>query len=155
MGVKRLSDQMSKSWNSFPLKTVIFISLKWSPLLGDHGQPLLSPNSLLYCLPPLLNSHLKWNHSIKIKNKLSSKFNSQREMFFILSRALDKEQILSPHEEWNFRPLDSLLCCSFTEPQRLYSEWGLLSCCRKHGTKKKFWVPTRNRTNQKNTFWLV
>ena len=47
-------------------------------------------------------------------------------MFFILSRALDKEEILSPHEELNLRPLDSTLLCSTTESQRLYGERGLL-----------------------------
>ena len=29
-----------------------------------------------------------------------------RKMFFVLSRAWDKEKILSPHEESNLRPLD-------------------------------------------------
>ena len=45
-----------------------------------------------------------------------------KKMFFILSRALDKEEILSPHEELNLRPLDSTLLCSTTESQRLYGE---------------------------------
>ena len=35
---------------------------------------------------------------------------------FVLSRAWDKEKILSPHEESNLRPLDSALRCSTTEP---------------------------------------
>ena len=47
-------------------------------------------------------------------------------MFFVLSRAWDKEKILSPHEESNLRPSDSVLRCSTTEPQRLHSERGLL-----------------------------
>ena len=49
-----------------------------------------------------------------------------RKMFFVLSRAWDKEKILSPHEESNLRSSDSALRCSTTEPQRLYSERGLL-----------------------------
>ena len=32
----------------------------------------------------------------------------------------------SPCEEWNLRPLDSMLRCSTTEPQRLNGEQGLL-----------------------------
>ena len=47
-------------------------------------------------------------------------------MFFVLSRAWDKEKILSPHEESNLRPSDSALRCSTTEPQRLHRERGLL-----------------------------
>ena len=43
---------------------------------------------------------------------------------FVLSPAWDKEQILSPHEESNLRPLNSALRCSITEPQRLYGERG-------------------------------
>ena len=37
-------------------------------------------------------------------------------MFFVLSRACDKEKNLSRHEESNLRPLDSALRCSTTEP---------------------------------------
>ena len=37
-------------------------------------------------------------------------------MFFILSQAWDKEKILSPHEESNLKPSDSVLQCSTTEP---------------------------------------
>ena len=44
----------------------------------------------------------------------------------VLSRAWDKEKILSPHEESNLRPSDSTLRCSTTEPQILYGERGLL-----------------------------
>ena len=49
-----------------------------------------------------------------------------RKMFFILSRAWDKEKILSPYGESYLRPSDSALGCSTTEPQRLYGERGLL-----------------------------
>ena len=42
--------------------------------------------------------------------------------FFVLSRAWDKEKILSPHEESNLSPSDSALRCSTTEPQRLSGE---------------------------------
>ena len=49
-----------------------------------------------------------------------------RKMFFVLSRALDKQKnFLSPLEQSNRRPLDSALRCS-TEPQRFYSKRGLL-----------------------------
>ena len=44
---------------------------------------------------------------------------TERKMFFVLSRACDKEIILSPHEE-------SALRCSTTEPRRLYGERGPL-----------------------------
>ena len=43
----------------------------------------------------------------------------EREMVFVLSRAWDKEKILSTHEESNLRPSDSALRCSTTEPQTL------------------------------------
>ena len=43
---------------------------------------------------------------------------------FVLSRARDKETILSPHEESNLKPSDSALRCSTTESQRLYREIG-------------------------------
>ena len=36
-------------------------------------------------------------------------------MFYVLSRAWDKEKVLSPHEESNLRPSDSALQCSTTE----------------------------------------
>ena len=49
-----------------------------------------------------------------------------KDVYFVLSRAWDKEKILSPHEESNLRPSDSALQCSTTEPQRLYGERGLL-----------------------------
>ena len=32
-----------------------------------------APTACLYCLPPVLNGHLKWNHTNKTKNNLSSK----------------------------------------------------------------------------------
>ena len=41
-------------------------------------------------------------------------------MFLVLSRAWDKEQILSLHRESNLRHSDSVLRCSTAEPQRLY-----------------------------------
>ena len=47
-------------------------------------------------------------------------------MFFVLSQAWDKEKILSPHEESNLRPSDSVLQCSTTEPQRVHGERGPL-----------------------------
>ena len=47
-------------------------------------------------------------------------------MFFVLSRVWDKDKILSPNEESNLRPMDSVLRYTTTEPQRLYGEQGLL-----------------------------
>ena len=44
-----------------------------------------------------------------------------RKMFFVLSRAWDKDK-----EQSNLRPSDSVLRCSTTEPQGLYGERGLL-----------------------------
>ena len=50
-----------------------------------------------------------------------------RKMFFVLSRALEKQKnFLSPLEKSNRRPLDSALRCSTTELQRFYSGRGLL-----------------------------
>ena len=49
----------------------------------------------------------------------------EKDVFF-LSQAWDKEKILSPYKESNFRPSDSVLRCSTTKPQRLYGEKGLL-----------------------------
>ena len=49
-----------------------------------------------------------------------------KDVYFVLSRAWDKEKILSPHEESNLRSSDSALRCSTTEPQRLHGERGLL-----------------------------
>ena len=46
--------------------------------------------------------------------------------FFILSQVWDKEKSLSPHEELNLRPLDSVLRYSTTESQRLRGGGGLL-----------------------------
>ena len=39
----------------------------------------------------------------------------KEDFFFVLSRAWDKEKILTLHEESNLRPLDSVLRCSTTE----------------------------------------
>ena len=38
---------------------------------------------------------------------------------FVMSRAWDKEKILSPYDQSSLRPSDSALGCSTTEPQRL------------------------------------
>ena len=43
-------------------------------------------------------------------------------MVFVLSRAWDKEKILSTHEESKFRPSDSALRCSTTEPDSTVGE---------------------------------
>ena len=44
----------------------------------------------------------------------------EKDFFFVLSLAWDKEKILNPHEELNLRPSDSALLRSTTDPQRLY-----------------------------------
>ena len=44
-------------------------------------------------------------------------------MFFVLSRAGDKERILSSHEELNLWPSDSTLWCSTTEPESESKVW--------------------------------
>ena len=49
-------------------------------------------------------------------------FMIEKDVFFILSRAWDKEKILKRHEESNLRPSDSAFQRSTTEPQRLHSE---------------------------------
>ena len=72
-------------------------------------------------------------------------------MFFVISRAWDKEKILSPHEESNLRPSDSALECSTTEPQRLrWSQnpkvWGSIP----HGDSEVILFPslvTRRKTS--------
>ena len=51
---------------------------------------------------------------------------NKERFFFDLSQAWDKEKILSPHEESNLRPSDSVLQCSTTEPQRVHGERGPL-----------------------------
>ena len=59
-------------------------------------------------------------------NQKTKPFSWLRKMFFVLSQARDKEKILSPHEELNLWPSNSMHQCSTTELQRLYSEQGLL-----------------------------
>ena len=55
---------------------------------------------------------------------VSFELGKEIKMFFVLSRAWDKEEILSPHEESNLRPSDSAFRCSTTEPQRLHGNYG-------------------------------
>ena len=43
-------------------------------------------------------------------------------MFCVLSRARDKEKILSSYKEWNLKPSNSALRCCTTEPRRLSGE---------------------------------
>ena len=45
---------------------------------------------------------------------------------FVLSQVWVNEENVSSHKESNLRPSESTLCCSITEPQRLYGEQGLL-----------------------------
>ena len=52
----------------------------------------------------------------------------KKDGFFVLSWVWDKEKILSPHEESNPRPSDSMLQCFTTEPQMLITCQSLLIC---------------------------
>ena len=55
----------------------------------------------------------------KIREMVSFELGKEikKDVFFVLSQAWDKERILSPREESNFRPSDSALRCSTTEPR--------------------------------------
>ena len=72
-------------------------------------------------------------------------------MFFVISRAWEKEKILSPHEESNLRLSDSVLGCPTTEPQRLRwaqnpKVWGSIP----HGDSEVILFPsfvTRRKTS--------
>ena len=46
----------------------------------------------------------------------------KKDFFFHVIVSMGQKKILSPHEESNPRPSDSMLLCSTTEPQRLHSE---------------------------------
>ena len=66
----------------------------------------------------------------------------------------------SPCEEWNLRPLDSMLRCSTTEPQRLNGEQGLLWSVKSKGLRfnsswglRIFLCPTLV-TRQKTSFFI-
>ena len=52
-------------------------------------------------------------------------------MFFVSSRAWDKEKIVSPHEEWNLRPSDSALPLSHrdSEVNEVYYEVHMTHIC--------------------------
>ena len=73
-----------------------------------------------------------FQHTARISNVNSVKFVNRikdtkwRKMFFVLSQVWVKEENVSSHKESNLRPSESTLCCSITEPQRLYGEQGLL-----------------------------
>ena len=78
-----------------------------------------------------------FQHTARISNVNSVKFVNRiketkwRKMFFVLSQVWVKEENVSSHKESNLRPSESTLCCSITEPQRLwwarsitkFSEW--------------------------------
>ena len=61
-----------------------------------------------------------------IMQAFTKKKKNRERCFTVLSRAWDKEKILSPHEESNLRRSDSALRCSTTKPQTLYGEQGPL-----------------------------
>ena len=48
----------------------------------------------------------------------------EKDIFFVLSRAWDREEISSPHEKSNLKFSDSALRCFTTEPQRLFGGQG-------------------------------
>ena len=65
-----------------------------------------------------------------IMQAFTKKKKNRERCFIVLSRAWDKEKILSPHEESNLRRSDSALRCSTTKPQTLCGEQGpLRSSC--------------------------
>ena len=65
-----LRGRWSKSWICFPFITAISFSIKQS------WSPLSEKTACFYCLPPVLNGHLEWNHLKNIKDNVSSKFES-------------------------------------------------------------------------------
>ena len=51
---------------------------------------------------------------------------------FCLGTSVGQRKILSPHEESNLSPMDSMLRSSTTEPQRLYGEQSPYKVHTKH-----------------------
>ena len=49
----------------------------------------------------------------------------KEDVFCLVTSIGQRKKILSPDEESNLRPSDSVLQCSTTEPQRLHNEGGL------------------------------
>ena len=63
----------------------------------------------------------------RIKETISFEVGKEMEKdVFVLSQVWVKEENVSSHKESNLRPSESTLCCSITEPHRLYGEQGLL-----------------------------
>ena len=66
-------------------------------------------------------------NNIDRDNSIVNDNNKDKEIFFfVLSRACDKEKLLSPRWESNLRPSDFARRYFTTEPQRLLGERGLL-----------------------------
>ena len=63
----------------------------------------------------------------RIKERISFEVGKEMEKdVFVLSQVWVNEENVSSHKESNLRPSESTLCCSITEPHRLYGEQGLL-----------------------------
>ena len=79
---------------------------------------------------------------------MSSVKKKKRDVFFVLSRAWDKERILSPHEELNLRPSDSA-----REVQKIPSEqvleWQSIRCYWRNYNKLLFLCQSISLINRK------
>ena len=78
----------------------------------------------------------------------------EKDVFFVLSRAWDKEKILSLHEESNLRPSDSALQCSTV----LLEMWGFEDHRKGRSNRlsrsdKKFARPTIFQGNIGRPLW--
>ena len=74
----------------------------WKQLTFPLSRILI--NNSLYCLPN--NSYDASSDNLVLDQLIIP---LKKHVFFVLSRAGDKEKILSPHEELNLRPSDSML----------------------------------------------
>ena len=86
------------------------------------------PRLLIFCfgVSSVFDIHTRdYHYHLEKDDCLLKQIIFQKNMFFVFSRAWDKQKILSPQES-NLRLLDSALRCSTTELQRLNGERGLL-----------------------------
>ena len=81
----------------------------WKQLTFPLSRILI--NNSLYCLPN--NSYDASSDNLVLDQLIIP---LKKHVFFVLSQAWDKEKILSPHEELNLRPLDSMLRCCILPP---------------------------------------
>ena len=69
-------------------------------------------------------------------------------VFFVLSRAWDKERILIPHEELNLRPLDSAREVQKIPPEQVL-EWQSIRCYWRNYNKLLFLCQSISLINRK------